>query len=59
MLYKLGRALQLVGLIILPVAISGNVAEKLDLKESLILSAIGIGVFALGWLIQQLGPPSG
>jgi len=59
MLYKLGRALQLAGLIILPIAISGNVAEKLDLKESLLLSAIGVGVFALGWLIQQMGSPPG
>ena len=53
MLYKFARALQFMGLIILPFAITGNVAEKLDLKQSLILSAIGVGVFTLGWLLQQ------
>jgi hypothetical protein len=59
MLYKLGRVLQFAGLIILPVAIAGNVAEKLELKDSLLFSAVGVGVFALGWLIQQMGAPPG
>lgn len=57
MLYKIARFLQLAGLIILPFAISGNVAEKLDLRESLILSAVGVGVFSLGWLLQQASRP--
>jgi hypothetical protein len=55
MLYKLGRILQLAGLIILPLAIAGEVAEKMDLKESLVLSTVGIIVFFLGWLLQQAG----
>jgi hypothetical protein len=57
MLYKLGRFLQLVGLILLPVAIAGNVAPDtpLDLRMSLTLSAIGVTVFTLGWLMQQAG----
>ena len=58
MVYKLGRFLQLAGLIILPFAISGNVAEKLDLKQSLLLSAVGMVVFFLGWLLQQTSKPS-
>jgi hypothetical protein len=53
MLYRLGRLLQLAGLIILPVAIAGDLAEKLDLKQSLALSAIGIVMFFAGWLMQQ------
>jgi hypothetical protein len=57
MLYKLGRFLQFAGLVILPVAISGNVAEKLDLKQSLLLSTVGIVVFFAGWLLQQAGRP--
>jgi hypothetical protein len=56
MVYKLGRFLQLVGLILLPVAVSGNVAEKLDLKQSLLLSAVGVTVFFVGWLLQQSSP---
>ena len=58
MLYKFGRFLQLAGLIILPVAISGNVAEKLDLKESLLLSTAGCLVFVCGWLLQQSSRPN-
>ncbi len=57
MFYKLGRFLQFAGLVVLPVAIAGNVAEKLDLKESLLLSTAGILVFSLGWLLQQAGRP--
>jgi hypothetical protein len=53
MLYKLGRFFQLAALVILPLAIAGEVAEKIDLKESLGLSAIGILLFFLGWLLQQ------
>jgi hypothetical protein len=59
MLYKIGRFLQLAGLIILPVAISGNVAEKLDLKESLMLSSVGCLVFICGWLLQRSSRPNG
>jgi hypothetical protein len=57
MLYNLGRVLQFAGVIILPVAIAGNVAEKLDLKQSLMMSAVGVGVFLLGWLLQQTDRP--
>jgi hypothetical protein len=57
MLYRLGRFMQLAGLILLPIAISGNVAERLDLRESLSLSAVGILVFIAGWLLQQFGSP--
>jgi hypothetical protein len=53
--YRIGRFLQLLGLIILPLAIAGNLAreEQINLKVSLTMSAIGIFVFTLGWLIQQ------
>jgi len=57
MLYKLGRLLQFLGLVILPVAIAGNVAERIDLKESLTISGVGVGVFFVGWLLQQGGKP--
>ena len=55
MLYRLGRFLQFAGLVILPIAISGNVAEQLDLRQSLTLSGVGIAAFTLGWLLQQAG----
>jgi hypothetical protein len=57
MLYKLGRLLQFAGLVILPVAIAGDMAGKVEFKESLTLSALGIGVFFTGWLLQQGARP--
>jgi hypothetical protein len=63
MLYKLARLLQFAGLVILPIAISGNVArghdgqEILSLKESLSLSTIGVLLFVIGWLLQQGSKP--
>jgi len=61
MLYKVGRFLQVVGMIVLPVAVAGNIApdQPLDLKTSLTLSFIGVAIFTLGWLMQQAGKPKG
>ena len=58
-LYKLGRLMQLVGMILLPLAIAGNLSPEhtLNLKESLMLSGTGVAVFAVGWLLQQAGRP--
>jgi hypothetical protein len=53
MRYKLGRSLQFLGLVILPVAIAGNLAEQLTLWQSLSVSGVGVFVFSLGWLLQQ------
>ena len=58
MRYKIGRLLQLLGLVLLTVAIAGNLAgEKLDLKESLTLSGLGMLIFLAGWLVQQGSRP--
>ena len=57
MRYQVARLLQFAGLVILPVAVMGNVAERLSLRDSLILSAAGVGVFMLGWLLQQGANP--
>ena len=57
-MFALGRLLQLIGLILLPIAIAGNLAdERLTLMQSLTLSAIGVLVFSLGWLLQQGARP--
>lgn len=58
-LYQLGRFLQLIGMIMLPLAIAGNLSPQnpLELRTSLTISAIGILIFGLGWLIQQAGKP--
>jgi hypothetical protein len=59
LLYRAGRALQIVGMVLLPVAIAGELAPggPLDLRASLTLSGIGVAVFALGYLLQQAGRP--
>jgi hypothetical protein len=57
MVYKLGRFLQLVGLIILPVAMAGDLAEKIELKQSLAMSLVGVAIFFTGWLLQQSARP--
>ncbi len=53
MLYMLARLLQLAGLLLLPIAMAGNVAESLDLRQMLLVAGAGVGLFALGWLLQQ------
>ncbi len=56
-LYRLGRVLQLLGLLLLPLAVVGNISPEntLSLGQSLALSAVGVAVFAAGWLLQQAG----
>ncbi len=53
MIHGIARAMQFLGLLILPIAISGNLANRLNLKESLEMSTVGILVFFGGWLLQQ------
>jgi hypothetical protein len=59
MLYRIGRFLQLLGLLILPVGVAGNLArpEEVTVKTSLTIAVVGMVVFGLGWLIQQTGKP--
>lgn len=59
-LYRLGRLLQLIGMILLPLAIAGNLApDPIDLKTSLSMSGVGVAVFVVGYFIQQAGKPQG
>jgi len=57
MRYKLGRVLQFIGLAILPIAMAGNAVDRLTLKDMLVLTAAGILVFFVGWLLQQSSKP--
>ncbi|MFO0843132.1 MAG: hypothetical protein U0797_12180 [Gemmataceae bacterium] len=49
-LYRLGRVLQLIGMILLPLAIVANISptDPVDLKTSLTMSGVGVLVFGLG-----------
>jgi hypothetical protein len=59
MLYKVSRFLQLLGLLVCPVGIAGNVLrpEEVSVKTSLIIAAAGILVFTVGWVLQQTTKP--
>jgi hypothetical protein len=56
MLYKIGRFLQLLGLILLPVGMAGNLArpDEFGTKSVIVMLGVGSGVFALGYLLQQV-----
>jgi hypothetical protein len=60
MAYKIGRILQLVGLLITPSGISGNLVRSdiVDVKMSLAIATVGIFIFFVGWLVQQAGKSS-
>ncbi len=59
MRYRLGRLLQLIGMVLLPLAIAGNLAdpERVSVRDSLMLSGAGVLVFCVGWLLQQGARP--
>ena len=58
MLYRLGRLLQLMGLVILPIGIAGNAVRpnEITLWHMLGISGVGMALFTLGWLAQRGGP---
>jgi hypothetical protein len=57
MLYKLGRFLQFLGLLILPIPMAGNMAGHLTVGQMLTGAGVGIAVFFAGWLLQQATRP--
>lgn len=54
-MYFVGRSLQMAGLIILPFAILLELQAQVDLKQSLAVSAFGVLLFGLGYLLQGFG----
>ena len=59
MVYRLGRFLQLLGMLIAPVGLAGNLADPAHVSEGreLGILAAAVGVFAVGWLIQRNAKP--
>ena len=44
-------------ILLLPVAIAGNASDRTSFKTFLIVAAIGVVVFTVGWLLQEAGRP--
>jgi hypothetical protein len=55
MLYRVGRFLQLFGLLIIPSGIAGNLVDRDMVGETRMFEilAVGVAVFTLGWLLQR------
>lgn len=52
MLYRLGRALQLIGMSMLPVALYVGLVQD-QVRREVTLLGIGGALFALGWILAQ------
>jgi hypothetical protein len=59
MLYRVGRFLQVVGMVTLPLAIAGQLVPEnpMSVGTMMTLTGVGVGVFVLGWLLQQGARP--
>jgi hypothetical protein len=59
MRYKIGRFLQLLGLILLPVGMAGNLAQPKEISPGIVLITLvtGAAIFTIGYLLQQSGNP--
>ncbi len=51
--YRIGRCLQLLGMIILPFGIASELVGKVGLGQSLLIAAGGMLVFYVGYVIQN------
>lgn len=51
--YRLGRSLQLLGLLVLPFSVVSEVVEKVGLGQSMLISAAGAFLFYLGYVVQH------
>jgi len=50
--HGLGRALQFLGLLVLPFAIASELSDAVGLGKSMLIAAGGAGVFYLGYVLQ-------
>jgi hypothetical protein len=51
--YRVGRCLQLVGLLVLPFSIASQLVDKVGLGQSMLISAGGALVFYTGYVVQH------
>jgi hypothetical protein len=51
--YRLGRILQVIGMIVLPVAIASELAKRVTLGQSMVIATSGAALFLLGTRLSQ------
>jgi hypothetical protein len=51
--YRIGRFLQIVGMIILPFGIASELVGKVGLGQSLLIAAGGTLIFYVGYVVQH------
>jgi len=51
--YGIGRALQFVGLMILPFAIASELVGRVGLGQSMLIAAGGAAIFYVGFVVQN------
>jgi hypothetical protein len=51
--YRVGRLLQVVGMIVLPFGIASELVGRVGLGQSLLIAAAGTLVFYVGYVIQH------
>ena len=51
--YRIGRSLQLLGLLILPFAIASELVGRFGLGQSMLVAAAGVALFYAGFVVQN------
>ena len=51
--YRIGRLLQVIGMIILPFGIASELVGKVGLGQSLLIAGAGMLVFYVGYVVQN------
>lgn len=51
--YRIGRSLQILGMIILPFGIASELMGKVGLGQSMLIAAAGTLLFYVGYIVQN------
>jgi uncharacterized membrane protein YcjF (UPF0283 family) len=58
-MFKFGRLMQLVALVILPLAMLSQLSGSITLGQMLQFLLVGVGIFTLGYLLQRYSGGAG
>ncbi len=51
--YRIGRVLQMIGMVVLPFGIASELMGKVGLGQSMLIAAGGMLIFYVGYVIQH------